>query len=74
MFLPCSIAIAALKVILTVKHKPIRQWRQRNNMAKKSKCELCNKRKYLFAVTKNAQEVKACSNCITEELLTGWSK
>jgi ribosome-binding protein aMBF1 (putative translation factor) len=43
-------------------------------MKSKSKCELCGKRKYLFSVTKDEQEVQACSVCITDQLLTGWSK
>ena len=43
-------------------------------MATKKKCELCEKRKHLFEVVKENQEVKACSNCITELLLTGWSR
>ena len=43
-------------------------------MAKKSKCEMCDKKKYLFSVTKGEREVQACSTCITDGLLTGWSK
>ena len=43
-------------------------------MAKKQKCELCGKRKFLFQVIKEKQEIKACSNCITDQLLTGWSR
>jgi hypothetical protein len=43
-------------------------------MAKKQKCQICNKRKYLFGVVKEQQEIQACSNCITEQLLTGWSR
>jgi hypothetical protein len=46
----------------------------RQEMAKKSKCEMCDKKKYLFSVTKGEREVQACSTCITDGLLTGWSK
>jgi len=45
-----------------------------NVLRRKSKCQECNEKKYLFDVVKNGQEIKACSNCITEQLLTGWSR
>jgi hypothetical protein len=45
-----------------------------NVLRQKSKCQECNKKKNLFDVLKNGQEIKACSNCITEQLLTGWSR
>jgi hypothetical protein len=40
----------------------------------KSKCELCTKKKNLFEVMNEGKEIKACSVCITDNLLTGWSK
>jgi hypothetical protein len=45
-----------------------------NDLRHKSKCQECNKKKNLFDVVKNGQEIKACSDCITEQLLTGWSR
>lgn len=45
-----------------------------NDLRRKEKCQECNKKKNLFNVVKNSKEIKACSNCITEQLLTGWSK
>lgn len=45
-----------------------------NVLRQKSKCQECNKKKNLFDVVKNGQEIKACSYCITEQLLTGWSR
>jgi ribosome-binding protein aMBF1 (putative translation factor) len=43
-------------------------------MATKNKCEICNFKRHLFEVQKAGQEIKACSKCITEQMLTGWSK
>jgi hypothetical protein len=40
----------------------------------KQKCTECNKKRNTFAVDKAGQVIQACSNCITEQLLTGWSK
>ena len=40
----------------------------------KSKCNICNKKKNLFNVNKDGREILACSNCITDQLLTGWSR
>jgi ribosome-binding protein aMBF1 (putative translation factor) len=40
----------------------------------KKKCELCNRKKNLFEVIKDGKEIKACSICITDQLLTGWSR
>ncbi len=40
----------------------------------KKKCNLCNKKKNLFNIDKDGQSVAACADCITEQLLTGWSK
>lgn len=38
-------------------------------------CEVCNnKKKNLFAVQLEGKDIKACSVCITDNLLTGWSK
>jgi hypothetical protein len=40
----------------------------------KTNCGICNEKRNLFTVNKESKEIKACSDCITEQLLTGWSK
>jgi ribosome-binding protein aMBF1 (putative translation factor) len=40
----------------------------------KSKCEVCGEKRNLFTANKSGKEVKACSNCITTIMMTGWSK
>ncbi len=38
-------------------------------------CTICKrKKKNLFTIDYQGEQVKACSICITDNLLTGWSK
>lgn len=43
-------------------------------IATKAKCEICGNKRYLFTFIKDNQDILACSNCATEQLLTGWSR
>lgn len=43
-------------------------------MTIKKSCPICGRRRNLFAVDRADENIKVCSICITEELLTGWSK
>jgi hypothetical protein len=43
-------------------------------MLNKSNCELCKKYKIIWEVDKDERRIKACSECITTQHLTGWSK
>ena len=37
-------------------------------------CALCNEIKNRYAVDYKGKTIMACSDCITDKLLTGWSK
>lgn len=37
-------------------------------------CELCARKGMVFSVDHENKRIKACSNCITTNKLTGWSK
>jgi hypothetical protein len=37
-------------------------------------CEMCQRKRNLFRVQLKDREIMACNSCITDNLLTGWSK
>lgn len=37
-------------------------------------CVVCNQKSIVFEIDYEGGRAEACSNCITENLLTGWSK
>ena len=43
-------------------------------MIRKPRCEICGKKSALFYTYTTLTEIKACSECITDQLLTGWSR
>jgi hypothetical protein len=62
-------ALELMAHLMLEKHKA-----EREAAVTAGKCSECNKKKNLFDVEKNGQAIRACSNCITDQLLTGWSK